>query len=91
MSLAHEPARRVADSGAKAHQALGGGHERLCWPVENGYNGCNQLGVRFKRAPVAPTIFRPPSNGERTMPDAAHAKRRAKQGLFAESCSERRL
>ena len=29
MILAHEPVRRVADSGAKAHQALGCGHERL--------------------------------------------------------------
>jgi len=52
------PARRVADSGAKAHQALGGGHERLRWPVENGYDRRDQLGVGFKRAPVAPTILR---------------------------------
>ena len=42
--------------GKKPRQALGGGHERLRWPVENGYYGRDELGVRFKRAPVSPAI-----------------------------------
>ena len=53
VSLAREPAG-VADSGAEAQETLGGGHERLRWPIENGYDGREQLGVRFKRVPVAP-------------------------------------
>jgi len=55
VSLAREPAG-VADSGAEAQETLGGGHERLRWPIENGYDGREQLGVRFKRAPVAPIL-----------------------------------
>ena len=66
VSLAHGPARQVADSGAKAHQALGGGHERLRRPVENGYYGRDEFGVRFKRTPVAPTIFQKRPFGEKT-------------------------
>ena len=77
VSLAREPAG-VADSGAEAQETLGGGHERLRWPIENGYDGREQLGVRFKRAPVAPTILRSPRSGERSMPYVARATRRAK-------------
>ena len=91
MDSGHSSNQPDEPGSSEAQEALGGVHEKRCWAVENGHDGRDELGVRFKRAPVAPTIFRPPSNGERTMPDAAHAKRRAKQGLFAESCNERRL
>lgn len=64
VSLAHEPARRVADSGAEAQEALGGGHEWQRRAVENGHDGRDHLGGRFKRVPVTPTILRPPSAGE---------------------------
>jgi hypothetical protein len=47
---------RVPDSRAEAQETLGDGHERQGRTFENGENGCDQLGVRFKRAPVAPTI-----------------------------------
>lgn len=56
MSLAHEPVRRVADSGAEAQEALGGGHEWQRRAVENGHDGRDKLGVRFKRVPVAPIL-----------------------------------
>ena len=58
MRPAHELVRRVADSGAEAHQALGGGRERQGRAFENGENGSHQLAVRFKRVPVAPTTLR---------------------------------
>ena len=80
MDSGHSSNQPDEPGSSEAQEALGGVHEKRCWAVENGHDGRDELGVRFKRAPVAPTIFRPPSNGERTMPDAAHAKRRAKQG-----------
>lgn len=66
VSLAHEPARRVADSGAEAQEALGGVHKGRRWAVENGHDGRDQLGGRFKRAPVTrPSFARRATESER--------------------------
>ncbi len=47
----------VRDSDAKTHQTHGGGRERQGRTLGNGEDRRDQLGVWFKRAPVAPTIF----------------------------------
>jgi hypothetical protein len=55
MSLAHEP---PVGSRIKTRQPLWSGQKRQRRPVQNGHEGCDELGVRFKRAPVPPTILR---------------------------------
>jgi hypothetical protein len=53
------------------HNPLNQRIERIRRMVRDGDNRIHQPGVRFKRAPVAPTILRSQRSGERSMPYVA--------------------
>ncbi len=59
--------RTRIDSDAKPSKTLDRCDKRLHWAVNNRSNRHDQSGVRFKRAPVAPTIFQEGPFGKKTV------------------------